>query len=310
MLNLERLRTFSVAAQHLNFTRAGELLHLSQPAVSQHMRELEIELDVILFERRGRRLALTPAGERLKPLATALLQQVEQTAQSLGEFRAIPQGILQIGADTTTGVYVLPHAVGHFSRQFPGVRCSIQVNDPDALWQALQEGSLDFALVCQTPPPGRLHGWHQFAALADEIVLIVAPGHPWAAQPSISIEDLPQGQLILRQRSSSTRQLISAGLSQAGFDPDRLPVRFEMSHTEGIKQAVMAGLGAGFASRFAVTRELVAGWLVEVPIRQVSLNRHLWMIQRPGERTTLLEQQFAQMLLHETWLPSAMQAVS
>ena len=136
-MNLDRLTTFLAAAEDLNFTQAARRLHLSQPAVSQQIKELEEDLGVILFERRGRGLLLTPAGDRLRALAQPVLREVRQVRAEMGAFRDQPQGVLRVGASNTPGIYLLPFALGRFSTQWTGVRVSMEVSHPEALWRAL-----------------------------------------------------------------------------------------------------------------------------------------------------------------------------
>src|SRR5690606_5518225 len=113
---------------------------------SLQIKELEQSLEVSLFERTGRRLLLTPAGERLRPLALSILRSVDAACNELAEFRAVYQGVLRIGAGTTLGIYLLPYALGAFSKLFPGIRASLQVKEVDAIVRDMNENSLDLAL--------------------------------------------------------------------------------------------------------------------------------------------------------------------
>lgn len=302
-MNFDRLQTFTIAAEELNFTQAARRLNLSQPAISQQIRELEDSLEVTLFERRGRSLVLTPAGERLRPLALSILKHIREAGEELMEFRGLPQGVLHIGASTTLGIYLLPAALGRFSKLFPGVRPSLRVADTEGVLRAMHEGELDIAMVEEELSPGRTHGWERLPLLQDELVLIADPAHPWAGKGPIPRDSLTETPLIMRQLNSPTRQLIIDRLAEAGFRPDRLNVRFELSHTEGIKRAVMAGLGTGFVSRFAIAEELRSGTLVELPIEDFTISRTLWLLRHAEKKKTIHLQRFIEMLLKPDWLP-------
>lgn len=303
LINIDRLNTFVVAAETLNFTQAARRLHLSQSAVSQQIRELEEELDVTLFERRGRGLALTPAAERLRTRATRVLREVNDTWREMSAFQSLPQGVLRIGASNTLGIYLLPYALGHYSQDFPGVRTTLLVSEVDAIVRGLQEGELDLALIEQTLSPGRLHGWERVPLMEDEVTLIVHPKHPWAQEEVIPLERLPEASFIWRQQNAETRALIWDCLSEAGFDPERLPVRFELGNTEGIKRAVMAGLGVGWVSRHATFMERKTGLLREVAVEGCSVRRTLWLLRPQHDRTVIHQQRFCEMLLEGSWIP-------
>ena len=303
MLNMERLRTFVFAAERLNFTVAARDLHLSQPAVSQHIRELETELELTLFERRGRSLALTPAGERLRPMAKSLLRDLDRVGSALADLRGAPQGILRIGASSTLGIYLLPHAMGHFTRLYPGIRLTLQVGNRHVLARAIHDSDVDVVLVKDLPAAGTLHGWARTPFMTDEIILIVPPKHPWAQRGRIALNELGDAQFILRQSQSVTRQLVLGSLADAGFDPERLQIRFEHGHTEGLKQAVMAGLGVAFVSRYAVATEIPAGLITPVAIEGMRITRPLWMLRMTPEQPATAEQAFCDMLSAGEWLP-------
>lgn len=303
-MDLDRLRTFVLAAEELNFSRTARMRHLSQPAVSQQIREIEDFLGVALFERRGRGLALTPAGERLKPLAVALLKDAESLREVIAEFRGVAQGVLRIGAGTSLGVYLLPYVLGAFSRAHPTIRASLRIAESEALVRSLREGELDLALVEEDLHLGRLFGWEKVPLIDDELVLIAAADHPWAARKAIALPELADQVFIMRPPDSPTRLLIQDRLVEAGFDPIRLSVRFELGHTEGIKRSVMAGLGLGFVSRYAIADELKARTLVEIPIRDFAIRRKLWLI-RPAEKNLPSHlQRFVEVLMSPGWLPT------
>lgn len=302
-MNFDRLTTFLTAADTLNFTQAARSLSLSQSAVSQQIRELEDDLGLTLFERRGRGLALTPAGDRLRLLATPVMRDLKRARQSLEGLRDLPQGVLSLGASNTLGIYLLPSALGRFSQRYPGVRVSLKVGETGDLLRDLQSGELDLALVEQDPPPGRLSGWEKEALLEDELILIAAPEHPWAGR-TIDLETLPEAPYILRTRNSATRQLIADRLAEAGFDHGRLAPRFELGNTEGIKRAVMAGLGIGWVSRYATTLEQAAGLVQEIGVAGLTVTRTLWLLKPPAERRFVHQERFCELLQSDVWRPA------
>ncbi len=303
-MKLDHLTTFLAAAEDLNFTHAGRRLHLSQSAVSQQIRELEDDLAVSLFERRGRGLLLTPAGEKLRAKAKPILSEVRLAREALGDFRAKPQGVLRVGAGNTPGIYLLPYALGAFQLRYPGIRISLRIADAPALIRAMQDGELDLALFEDDPPAGRLPGWEQLRVIEDELALIASPRHPWATRSDLTIADLADHPFIFRQPDSPTRQLIIERVAQGGLDPDRLVTLFELGNTEAIKRAVMADLGVGWVSRYACALERQAGWLTEVAVAGLRISRPLWLLMPPAERMLTHQRRLVDLLAGDDWLPA------
>jgi DNA-binding transcriptional LysR family regulator len=301
-MDFDQLRTFLLAAELQSFTQAARRLNFSQSAISQQIRELEDRLDVRLFERHSRSVSLTPAGERLRPRARAILKEVEDALDALSDLRGVPQGVVRIAASTTPGVYLLPHALGRFSALFPGVRASLEVLNPDELARALQQGDVDLAVVEENLLPNRVFGWSKTPMLADEIVLIARPDHPWLLEAPIALERLALADMILRPPANPMRQTIHNALAAAGFNPTQLRVRFELGNTEGIKRAVQAGLGVGFVSVYAIIDELAHGTLATLPITGLRIPRTLWLL-RPTKPRSEMPECFAQVLESKDWLP-------
>jgi DNA-binding transcriptional LysR family regulator len=308
-MELDQLRTFLLAAELQSFTPAARRLSFSQSAISQQIRDLEDRLGVRLFERHSRSVSLTPAGEILRPRARQILQEVEQATEALSEFRGLPQGVVRIAASTSPGIYLLPHALGRFSADYPGVRASLQVPGPDELVHLLQQGDLDLAVVEENLLPARVFGWEKLPALEDEIVLIGPPDHPLVGKGTLSPEILVENAMIMRPAENPTRQVIHDGLASAGFNPGRMRVRFEIGNTEGLKRAVLAGLGLGFASRYAVATELERGSLAILPLAGVSIKRVIWLV-RPAKQRSPMPERFAELFLRREWLPANMRGMA
>lgn len=301
-LKLEHLNTFRLAATSLNFTSTARQLHLSQSAVSQQIRELEQRLGVALFERRGRGLLLSPAGSQLLRRVGPILSQLRRLRAEMGAFQGLAQGVLRLGASPTPGVYLLPHALGAFSSQHPGVQLTLSVAPSERTLRALHEGELDLAVV-EHPPGRRQRGWLRESFFIDEVVLIVPPEHRWAGAGPRSAQELADEPLILRQQGSRTRQRILDHLATAGVPQERLRVRFELGHTEALIQAVMAGLGVGFVSRLAVATQRYAGLICQIELPGVRMRRRFWLLRPPAEKAFVHQERFCELLARRDWLP-------
>ncbi|HBN09921.1 MAG TPA: hypothetical protein DD435_15190 [Cyanobacteria bacterium UBA8530] len=302
-MNFERLRTFLIAAEELNFTQAARRLNLSQPAISQQIREIEEDLGVSLFDRRGRTILLTPAGEKLRPLADALLKNVLSVREELEEFRGVPQGSLQIGAGNAVGIYQLPRVLGHFAQLYPGIRTSLQIGDTVNILRGLKDGNLDLAVVEEEPSSEQLQGLTKIPYIEDELILISHPDHEWAGRGTIAIEELVKAWFVVRKPNCPINILIKNHLAAAGFDPNRRNIRFEFGNTEGIKRTVMAGLGVGFASKFSVLKEIKAKYLVKVNVEGLKIDRTIWLVHPSQMPEGGHQQAFCEELLSGKGLP-------
>ena len=274
MLPLESLHVFVVAAELENFSRAARRLHLSQPAVSQHIRMLEKRLGVQLFERNGRRVRLSAAGETLLPLARDIIRaskQLEEVALTLG---GEVVGHLTVGCSTTTGKYVLPPLLAKFLRRYPMVRSTVKVGTREEVVDWLQTGDVDLALTDERIDRAGIH-YRQF--FEDEIVLIAPADHPWAEQQRVPVEALYEARFVMREFTSGTYAAVVEALDQAGIDVERLNRVLTLSNSEAIIMAVEEGIGLGFVPRVAAERCLAQGRIRVLTVDGVSIRRRLYI---------------------------------
>jgi DNA-binding transcriptional LysR family regulator len=298
---MDQLRTFVVAADELNFTRAAELLHLTQPAVSQQIKELENFFQLPLFERRGRQVQLSLAGEKLRPYARHILSQVDEARTMLWELAGRVYGKLLVGSGNTLGIYLLPMLLGQFQDEYPDVLVSLKVDETSEILEMLSHGELDIALLEESPTESKLRQLVRKPFLKDELVLIAPPEGISSTRkfPSnhVSQAELLSYPIIMRQLSSRTRQLILARLMEGGVDVDRMNVIMELGNTEALKRAVMAGLGVGWASPYAIRQELEAGLLRVVSVENVRIERQLWLVTQQERYLPERVQRFQEYLL-------------
>ncbi len=282
-MQIEYLKTFAAAADLKSFTRAAEVCSLSQPAVSQQMKELESFFGHPLFDRSSRNLTLTAAGDRLRAHVAKILAQIKTAREELEEIKGQPSGTLAVGASNTIGMYLLPPILGEFRRSSPLVQLTIRVGTVPELTQALSWREIDVALVEQELPAAKLKDLSQTPYGEDEVVLIGPPDHPWAERGRVSVQELPSVPLVVRQWESPTRQLIYRRLAEAGLDTSLLDINLELSNTESLKRAVQAGLGVAFVSRYAIIQELQYGLLKVVDIDGVNIRRKLWLVAHSSD---------------------------
>lgn len=293
-MTFDQLRVFIAVAEQLSFTRAAELLYLSQPAVSQHVQGLERHFGQALFERKGRRLELTVAGARLLSHARRIMQEAAEATEALSELDGQLHGRIHVGASETVGCYLLPGILGPFLADHPLVQIALRLKSTPDVISALVNGELDLGVVEEQAASRYRDQLVTHFFRQGQVVLVVAPDHPWAARPEVDPQELVDMPLVVRPESDRTRAFWSDKLAQAGVYQDALTIGMELDDTEGIKRAVMAGLGAGFVSLYAVEQELARGDLRSVTLRGLDLSRPLWVVtpvrrQLPLRLQALLE---------------------
>jgi len=282
-ITLRQIEIFEKVASCGHVTKASEQLLLSQSAVSMAIAELERFAGAPLFERRGRRLLLNDRGRQILPEMREVLRRVGLIEQFLNESLGEPVGVLQVGASTTIGNYLLPAIVGEFSRQFPRAKALLHVGNTGQIEAAVESGEYDLGLI---EGPAHLASLTSTPWRDDELAVIVGHDHPLAAKRKATRQALEEAHWIVRERGSGTREIFEAAMAAKGVS---YSISMELGHTEAIKKAVEAGLGVGCLSRMAVQRELEQGWLVELA-SPLDLRRTLAILTR-GDRhqSTLLK---------------------
>lgn len=274
MISLRKLDVFVQVAQQGQITRVAESLGLTQSAVSMALSSLENLHGGPLFHRQGRRLLLNEQGRRLSPMAVGLVQDMDNFRRMLEDAHDQPSGHLHVGASTTIGNYLLPLLVADFTRRYPQATIQLQVGNTEQIEQAVDEGQLDVGLI---EGPCHLERLECRFWRDDELVVIVGPQHPWCFAVSVDRSTLLDGQWMMREIGSGTREVFEAAL---GRDVQKLDSVVELGHTEAIKKAVQAGLGVSCLSRLAVQTELEQGWLVAVKT-PLDLTRQLSVLISP-----------------------------
>jgi DNA-binding transcriptional LysR family regulator len=284
---MRQLEVFLAVARAGSFRRAAERVHLSQPALSQHVGELERGLGARLFERRGRSIALTEAGRILEDHALRLFATLASAQEAIADLAGGARGSLVVGASTTPGLYLMPALIGAFEREQPGVSVDLRIANSRVIEEQVRANELDLGVV---GGHGLGPGEECLAAgMLDALVLIVAPGHAWTRRGRLDASALARERLLMREDGSATRQVTERALQQAEVKIGRVLV---LGHTEAIKQAVIAGLGVAFVSIYAVRGELETGRLARVRVRGLDIHRHFHVIHNEARALTVRAKAF------------------
>lgn len=260
MLNLNQLRIFQAVSQTRSFTRAAELVHLTQPGISKHIKQMEEHFGVPLLDRTGKKVVLTQAGEVLSEATQEIMATIAGAERKIEELKGLRGGKLVLGSSSPVGIYVLPRILAAFRKQYPAVDVTLDISLSERIETKIIGNKLELGLVThQTYDPKLFAG--EF--LRDELVAIAPKGHRWAAKPAIRPQDLLGETLIMATRGAGTRAVVEERLKAKGITLKKV---VDFGNTEGVKRAVEMGLGISIQSRIVVEREIAAGSLVAIPL--------------------------------------------
>ncbi len=264
-------------------TRAAEALYISQPAITHRLRKLERTLGTKLVERRGRRLALTEAGQAILPLARQALQILEQIPVAISEVQGLLRGEIILGASTTIGEFLLPKRLTAFAQAYPRVTVRLHIANTQAIVERVLDHSLHAGFVGLHPARSALRST---PFLADTIVLVTAASHPLAAR-RVSPADLGRARLLLREEGSATRALALRALSRCGVNTD---AAVGFGSNAAVRTAVLAGYGVAALSREVVADDLEQDRLKLVKLPGWRCRRRFYIIRHRDHRLTAGEE--------------------
>jgi DNA-binding transcriptional LysR family regulator len=269
-VSLRQLRVFEAAASNRSFSRAAESLHLTQPGVSMHIKELEASAGLPLFERIGRKLYVTEAGQELLARTREILRALKDAEDVLNGLRGLRRGRINL-AVVSTAKYFVPQLLARFGRDFPELEIRLTVNNRSSVIEQLVANDVDLAIMGRSP--------QSLDTVAEPFaqnphVIIAAPDHPLASQRDILVETVARENFIVREPGSGTRLAMQQYFDEFGLACN---VGMEMASNETIKQAVMAGMGISFISRHTLDLELQTQRLVILDVRGTPVIR-LWHV--------------------------------
>jgi DNA-binding transcriptional LysR family regulator len=298
MLEMRQIQVFLAVSELLNFSRAAEKIHLSQPTVSSHLKTLERYLGVELIERGNREIRLTPAGELFRPYAQRIFALQERARKELARYSGALSGSLEIGGSNTPGQYVLPRMIGAFSSQRETVRITLRIGDSSEIITRVGDGELELALVGAPAPAGE---FESRCCPGDELILAASPklstNFPHPATPE-SLRKLP---FIIREQGSATRRVMFEALREFGIrGPGDLKIVAEMGGSEALRQGLKNRLGAAVISELAIREDLASGELVQIPLPGAALKRPFYLVTNRNHKLSPLGRALADYILQQT----------
>lgn len=287
----DAMRVFVTVAEQRHFSRAGELLNLSQPGVSLHIRNLENELGSKLLHRSPKEVRLTEAGTILYKHAKQILAHYEEAGHEIQLLRDEVTGTLHLGASFTIGEYILPGRLAAFARQYPQVNLQVTIGNTEEIIAAVKGNQLDMGFI-----EGETSGTELdiIPYMKDEMILVAASGHPLAGTLTADNDMLQHQIWVLREPGSGTRAYSDHFLLEGRLSVKRAYV---FNSSQGVKEAVAAGLGITLMSRWIVRKELASGEIAELRIRQKLPERDFLIIRRKENPAPMAIRVFMENLL-------------
>lgn len=273
---LPHLSTFSKAAELASFTGAAKALGLTQAAVSQRIQVLEKTLKKSLFDRRGGRVVLTEAGRKLYAYAQRIDDLHREARKEITGHELPLAGELEIAASSVPGEHLLPTLLSGFGLKYPHLRVRAAVSDSLAVVGQVERGEVSVGLVGRKVEKPHLEFRH---LASDRMVLIAPPGHPLSRKKKVTVDQLAAHPIVLREAGSGLRHCFEKALERAGRSLAELRVTLELGSNEAIKEAVQRGVGIAALSVYAVHKEVDAGRLLALPVKDIHCDRDMYVVQ-------------------------------
>jgi DNA-binding transcriptional LysR family regulator len=291
-LTIRQLEVLAAVGREGSVTAAAEALHLTQPAVSMQLRQLEGQLELTLFETVGRRLQITEPGKELVRLAIELLARLDDLEQTARSLRGVGHGRVRLGI-VSTAKYFAPRLLAQFVKLHTGLEFKLTVHNRAEIIDQLQSYAIDLGVMGQPPEGMQLEGT---AFAPNPLVAVAAPSHPLSLRRGLRPEDLANQPFIVREPGSGTRSAMDRYLADHDV---KVRAVMEADSNETIKQSVMAGIGLGFLSVHTIRLELAAGRLLALDVFGLPLRRQWYVVHSSQRRLTPAADEFRQYLLRE-----------
>jgi len=289
-LSLRQLRVFEAVARHLSYTRAAEQLHLSQPAVSMQVRQLEEEIGLSLFERLGKGVTLTEAGREVFDYSCTIGRTLQDLEEVVAAMKGVDRGRLSIAVASTVN-YFAPRVLAHFHQHYPGIELQLDIANRERLVRLLEGNSVDLVLMGQPPDEVDLESE---VFLDNPLVIVAPPDHQLVAARRIPLAAIEEEVFVMREPGSGTRQALERHCAEHGV---QLRQGMQMTRNEAVKQAVRAGLGLSVVSLHTIELEIETGRLAILDVEGFPLPRHWFLVYRRGKRLSPAARAFRDMIL-------------
>ena len=292
-ITFRQLQIFEAVAQTQSYTRAAERLHMTQPAVSMQMKQLEETVGLDLFERQGKKIVISRAGEKLRKHANKIINRFDVLQSSIAKLRKGQHEQIKISAATTANHFVT-HMMAEFSRLHKEINITLDITNRETLVTQLQNYDPDFVIMGE--PPSKLD-LDSRLIMENPLIVIASPQHPLVKKytsKKIPMAEVVKESFVVREEGSGTKAAIRRHFKKHGLD---FISSYEMSSNESIKHAVVAGLGLGIVALHTIKLELEAGKLIILDVENFPLERYWHLVSRKGRRLSPAAIEFQEFIL-------------
>jgi len=296
-ITFRQLTVLEAVARNLSFTKAADELHLTQPAVSMQIKQIEESIGLPLFEQIGKKVFLTEAGHEMYSYCRSIQQQLEEAESVIENLKGVKQGKLTIAVASTAN-YFAPRILAAFNKEHESVKINLDVTNREGLLQHLENNDTDVVIMGRPPAELELEAE---SFMENPLVLIAAPDHHLVSKNKVSIQELQKETFILREKGSGTRTAIERFFVEQGAE---LATTINMNSNEAIKQAVQAGLGLGIVSMHTLELEMELNRLAIIKAEGFPILRHWYIIYRKGKRLSPIATAFKNFVIQhakELW---------
>jgi DNA-binding transcriptional LysR family regulator len=277
-LTMQQLEALIHLVEERNFSRAARKMHLTQPSLTKHIRNVEEALGAKIVDRSSRSLALTPEGRVLYDYARRIVKLRDEARERVLRLREEEAGDIRIAASTIPATYILPYAIGEFRKKHPRIRTTVRTADSSDVIETVLDNGAEIGFIGKKPSGGKLFDVELWK---DRLVLAVHSGHPWAKRRSARVAEIAKAPFVIREKGSGTREALEGCLREtAGHGLAHLNIAAELGSSEAVKEAVIAGLGISVISIHAIRRELKSGILAALAIEGCPIERSFYLIYR------------------------------
>jgi len=292
-VDLWQLKVFCKVVDLGSFSKAGKAIHISQPTVSSHVKDLESHFGVQLLDRLARKTVPTKAGELLHGYARRLLSLYDEAETAMAEYQGIRRGTLHIGGSTIPGGYLLPSIIGDFASHYPEISIYLEIGDTHGIIEKVAAGEVELGVVGAKSNQKNIT---QTKLIEDVMRLVVPANHKWADRSRIHFNALKREPFIAREPGSGTLSSINLSLQKKGLSTDSLKIIARMGSTQAIRQGIKSGAGISILSTIAVREDVNQGTLRMLNIEGLNLQRSFYLTLQKQRSISPLGQLFIKFL--------------
>ena len=299
-LNFHQLYIFYTVARCQSFSRAADTMDISQPAVSIQIKKLERALGADLIQRRPSGLRLTDVGDTVYSYSRRIFSLSAEMHEAIQDMQGLRTGHLILGASTTPGEYILPVAIGRFRQHYPDIQVELKIANTRSIVNRIHQGEIDLGMIGSVRDVGD-EELEMSTYVMDEIVLVASPTHALAQGEPLTLDEVMQTGLVVREEGSATRKTAEECFAHLGVEPR---IAIELGSNQAVKLAAEAGVGVGVVSRYAIGAEVKAGLLKALRVQGWHCARPLTLVYLRGKHLSPSQRAFLQLLEREHPLPS------